>query len=410
MASRLRDVLVRSTGGAPAGWSPAVLILLLVGALVAATIASLVLTGAVRPAPEPALQRWGAFAVDRPAPTAEMIALPGAAQLGDDESVEFEDFVGSVVTILVPGTAGDAPADELATFAAARARTDERVLFFVGARSPSGARRPRRRRRGDGARDRRDRPVRRRGWGRGLPGRQRRACRRRPGRDRGGRVRRDDARPRRAGRTAEPIGGGTMSPRIRWLLVVTIAGVLAGCSPTTTPSPAASARSTASPTSASAGAEPDRRAERERRGSDAIGFTRGPATGQRARDARPGAVRRRGARPPVLADGRRQPLGVPRDRPGRHRPAGGGHRHGQDEADPGDHRDRRPRRRDRGRARSSRTRSTGTRRMRPETCGTSARTRRSTRRARSSARRARGRPVSTAPSRGSSCRRIPRSA
>jgi len=137
MVSRLRDVLVGSKGGAPAGWSPAVVILLLAGALVAATIASLLLTGDVRPAPEPALQRWGAFAVDRPAPTGEMVALPGAAQLGDDESVEFEDFVGSVVTILVPGTAGDARAEELATFAAARARIGERVLFFVGARSPS---------------------------------------------------------------------------------------------------------------------------------------------------------------------------------------------------------------------------------------------------------------------------------
>lgn len=136
MAARLRDVLVRSTGGAPAGSSRAVLILLLVGALVAATIASLILTGAVRRGPEPALQRWGAFTVDRPAPTAEMVALPGAAQLGDDESVEFEDLVGSVVTILVPGSAGNASADELTTFAAARARTGERVLFFVGARSP----------------------------------------------------------------------------------------------------------------------------------------------------------------------------------------------------------------------------------------------------------------------------------
>ena len=137
IASRLRDALVRSPGGAGTGWSPAALTLLVAGALLAATIASLVLTGAVRPPPEPALQRWGAFAVDQPAPSAEMVALPGAAQLGDDESVEFEDFVGSVVTILVPGSAGDAPADELATFAAARARTGERVLFFVGARSPS---------------------------------------------------------------------------------------------------------------------------------------------------------------------------------------------------------------------------------------------------------------------------------
>ena len=60
-----------------------------------------------------------------------MIALPGASQLGDDESVEFEDFVGSVVTILVPGAADDATAPEFAAFAAARAGTDERVLFFV---------------------------------------------------------------------------------------------------------------------------------------------------------------------------------------------------------------------------------------------------------------------------------------
>jgi len=38
-----------------------------------------------------------------------------------------------------------------------------------------------------------------------------------------------------------------MSPRNRWLLVVTIAGVLAACSPTTSPSPAASAPARVSP-------------------------------------------------------------------------------------------------------------------------------------------------------------------
>ena len=107
-------------------------------------------------------------------------------------------------------------------------------------------------------------------------------------------------------------------------------------------------------------------------------------------------------RQPVLADGSREPLGLPRGGRTRRSPARRGHCHEPDEDDRRDRGAGRPRPRDHRTVRRSRTPSTGTRRTRTATSGTWARTRRSTRTARSRRPRAPGSTASTAPRRESS--------
>ena len=337
----------RSTGGTPAGWSPAVVILLLAGALVAATIASLLLTGAVRPAPEPVAPALG-----------RVRRRPAGAHRGDAQRSR------------VRPSSATTRASSSRTSSVRSSRSWCRARLVT--RGPKSSRDVR----GGAGGTRRARPVLRRrrspsvldgladaggatalgigaidlsAGGAGSAdfpdGATRSSSSTAAGR----------SRPCSSGRcraatswsNSESTGGGTMSPRTRWLLVVT--------SPACWPAAARRRRrrrrhrrrSTASrqrlvrrrarpPCRARA---PPRRRRRP---------PRGPAAGQRARDPRPGAVRRRGARQPVLADGRaaagctarptstapssawRSPSPTRRSRSW-------------------DHGDRRPRRRDRGR-------------------------------------------------------------
>jgi hypothetical protein len=140
ISRRVLDVVVgpggsRRVGG---GTRRGAVILVLVGALLVATIASLLSMGSARPSRLPGVERWGAFVVDEPAPPVVMDGLPGLASDADDGELEFEDLVGSVVAVLVPGSRGDDPgARHLASIAEARRLTGEGVVFLVGSRSPS---------------------------------------------------------------------------------------------------------------------------------------------------------------------------------------------------------------------------------------------------------------------------------
>jgi hypothetical protein len=66
-----------------------------------------------------------------------LTAISGAAVVDDDMGVEFEDFLGSPVAVLVPAGRERDPGDRaLAAFLEARQLAGDGVVFVVGARSP----------------------------------------------------------------------------------------------------------------------------------------------------------------------------------------------------------------------------------------------------------------------------------
>jgi hypothetical protein len=84
------------------------------------------------------VDRLGEFIVGTAAPTIEMRSRAGVASDSDDNTVEFEDFAGSVVVLLAPAPGGrDAESAAVAILDETRRRTGAGAAFLVAARTAS---------------------------------------------------------------------------------------------------------------------------------------------------------------------------------------------------------------------------------------------------------------------------------
>jgi hypothetical protein len=139
---RAWQMLVRGTG--PDGGAPAarlVLLLAVVGLIAAAALALFAVGSSRQPAPVPGLTSWASFAVGKPAPPIVMRNVAGTPAVGDDETFEFDDRVGSVVVVYVAADTGnDGAARDVATFIATRDGAAGGAVFVVATAAPESNR------------------------------------------------------------------------------------------------------------------------------------------------------------------------------------------------------------------------------------------------------------------------------
>jgi hypothetical protein len=108
-------------------------VLAVLGLLLAAVAANLLVGRSSQPSPLPGVDRWGGFVVGQVAPSVAWTASGPDIADNDDHEVEFEDLVGSVVVVIAP-SGGDITTG-LTEAEAIRARVGGGTHLIVGART-----------------------------------------------------------------------------------------------------------------------------------------------------------------------------------------------------------------------------------------------------------------------------------